>query len=112
MAQVIDKQQVHDLIDQLPPEQLPVAATLLHSMLPITIEDEEIGEAEKAAADEADEWLKHNKPIPFEEVLADFDLTVEGSRPTRGPWVKKIAFTSQTRADVPTTRSAHRDADL
>jgi hypothetical protein len=36
-----------------------------------------ISEAEKAAVAAADEWLKHNKPIPFEEVLADFGLTVE-----------------------------------
>jgi hypothetical protein len=25
---------------------------------------------------EADEWLEHNRPIPHEEVLAEFGLTV------------------------------------
>jgi hypothetical protein len=45
-------------------------------MLPRPIEDEEIGEAEKAAVAEADEWLKRNKPIPFEEVLSDCGLTL------------------------------------
>ena len=59
-------------------------------MLPKPIEDEEISEAEKAAVAEADEWLKHNKPIPFEDVLADFSLTVEDLDRS----------TTQARADV------------
>jgi hypothetical protein len=77
MAQVIDKQEVHDLVDQMTPEQLRAALPLLRAMVPKPIEDEEISDAEKAAVAEADEWLKHNKPIPFEDVLADFGLTVE-----------------------------------
>jgi hypothetical protein len=77
MAQAIDKQELHDLVDQMTQEQLRAAIPLLRSMLPKPVEDEEISEAEKAAVAEADEWLKHNKPIPFEEVLADFGLTVE-----------------------------------
>ena len=36
--------------------------------------DEEITEEERAVA-EAREWRKHNKPIPMEEILADFGLT-------------------------------------
>ena len=74
MAQVIDKQQIHDLVDQMTQEQLRAAIPLLRSMLPKPVEDEEISEAEKAAVAEADEWLKHNKPIPFEDVLADIGL--------------------------------------
>jgi hypothetical protein len=77
MAQIIDKKELHDLVDRMTPGQLAAAAALLRSMLPKPIEDEEISEAEKAAVLEADEWLKHNKPIPFEDVLADFGLTVE-----------------------------------
>ena len=77
MAQVIDRQELHDLVDQMTPEQIRAALPLLRAMLPKPIEDEEISEAEKAAVAEADEWLKHNKPIPFEEVLADFGLTLE-----------------------------------
>ena len=38
------------------------------------IEDEEIGEEEERAVAEAKEWLKHNKPIPHEEVLAGFSV--------------------------------------
>jgi hypothetical protein len=77
MAQVIDKQEAHDLIDQMTPEQIRAAIPVLRSMLPKPIEDEEISKEEKAAVAEADEWLKHNKPIPFEDVLADFGLTLE-----------------------------------
>jgi hypothetical protein len=43
-------------------------------MLPKPTEDEEISAAENAAVAEADEWLKHNKPIPFEDVLGDLGL--------------------------------------
>ena len=32
--------------------------------------------AEVKAIAEADEWLKHNQPIPHEEVLAEFGLTM------------------------------------
>ena len=32
--------------------------------------------AERKAVGEADEWLKHNQPIPHEEVLAEFGLTM------------------------------------
>ena len=33
-----------------------------------------LGNAERKAVAEADEWLKHNQPIPHEEVLAEFGL--------------------------------------
>ena len=32
-------------------------------------------DAEEAFRTEAREWLKHNKPIPMEEILAGFGLT-------------------------------------
>jgi hypothetical protein len=41
------------------------------------IEDEEISDEEERAVSEAREWLKHNQPIPHEEVLAEFGLTME-----------------------------------
>jgi hypothetical protein len=34
-------------------------------------------EAERRAVAAADEWLKHNEPIPHEQVLAEFGLTME-----------------------------------
>ncbi len=77
------RQHAHRLIDRLPNSQLealiglletivdPVAATLRNAPL----EDEEISEEEELAVAEAREWLKHNKPIPHEQVLAELGLT-------------------------------------
>ena len=39
-------------------------------------EDEEISEEEEHAVAESREWLKHNKPIPLEDVLSEFGLTM------------------------------------
>ena len=44
------------------------------------IEDERICEEEERAVARAKEWLKHNKPIPHEEVLAGFGLTIDDFR--------------------------------
>jgi hypothetical protein len=42
--------------------------------------------AEAKAIAEADEWTKHNDPIPHEQVLAEFGLTVaEWERISREP---------------------------
>lgn len=78
------RQHVHELVDQLPPVQLAAVETLLQSLLdPLSsklalapIDDEPFTEEDRQAVAEADEWLKHNKPIPMEEVLADFGLTM------------------------------------
>ena len=35
-----------------------------------------LSEAEREAIAEADEWLRHNQPIPHEEILAEFGLTM------------------------------------
>ena len=35
-----------------------------------------LGNAERKAVAEAAEWLKHNQPIPHEDVLAEFGLTM------------------------------------
>ena len=35
-----------------------------------------LSDAERKAVAEADEWLKRNQPIPHEEVLAEFGLTM------------------------------------
>ena len=78
MAQVIDKQEAHDLIDQMTPEQIRAVIPLLRSRLPMPVEDEEITEDERRAVREAEDWLKKNggRGIPMEEVLADFGLTM------------------------------------
>jgi hypothetical protein len=76
---------VHALVDQLAPIQLTALETLLRSMVdPLSrklalapIDDEPFTEEDRQSVAEADEWLKHNKPIPLEEVLAGFGLTAE-----------------------------------
>jgi len=40
------------------------------------LDDEPFTEEDRQAVAEADEWSKHNQPIPVEEVLADFGLTI------------------------------------
>jgi hypothetical protein len=81
---VQERHQAHAYLDRLPPEQLSAVRGLLETMLdPVSraianapIEDEEIGAEEELAVAEAREWLKHNKPIPHEEVLAELGLTM------------------------------------
>lgn len=82
---VQERQQAHAYLDRLPPEQLSAVRSLLETMLdPVSralanapTEDEEISAEEERAVAESQEWLKHNKPIPHEEVLAEFGLTME-----------------------------------
>ncbi len=81
------KQQLHTMID-LAPEQVNALRGLVEVILdPLSrklamepIEDEEISEEEERAVAETKEWLKHNKPIPHEEVLAEFGLTMDDFR--------------------------------
>jgi hypothetical protein len=78
------RSKVHALIDQLPLVQLAALETILQSMLdPLsrklalaTIDDEPFTEDDRQAVAEADEWSKHNEPIPNERVLAEFGLTM------------------------------------
>ena len=76
---------VHALIDQLEPVQLTAIETLLQSLVdPLSrklalapIDDEPFTEEDRQSVAEAEEWLKRNKPIRLEEVLADVGLTME-----------------------------------
>ena len=69
------KQHAHQLLDQLGPGQLAAVLHLLETM--VSVEDgDALSSAERKAIAEADEWLKHNQPIPHEEVLAEFGLTM------------------------------------
>jgi hypothetical protein len=78
-----DKQHAHHLLDHLAPAQVAAVVHLMEVMLdPLSrklanapIEDEEISEDEERAVAEAREWLKHNQPIPHEEVLAELGLS-------------------------------------
>jgi hypothetical protein len=65
----------HHLLDQLGPDQLTAVVHLLETMVPPEEDRDTLSSAERKAIGEADEWLKHNQPIPHEEVLAEFGLT-------------------------------------
>jgi hypothetical protein len=69
-----DKQYAVELLDRLGPNQLAAVVHLLESVL---AEDRDtLSESERKAISEADEWLKHNQPIPHAQVLAEFGLTM------------------------------------
>ena len=79
----IERQEVHSLVDRLAPSQLAAVHSLLEVLLdPVSraianapTDDEPETDAECRAVAEGTEWLKHNQPIPFEDVLADRGLT-------------------------------------
>lgn len=69
-----EQEKVHALIDLLPPAKLDALRNLLEAFL--DDDGDTLSPAEARAIAEADEWSKHNDPIPHEEVLAEFGLTV------------------------------------
>lgn len=70
------KQHAHQLLDQLGPDQLAAVVHLLETLLSPEADRDTLSSAEHKAVAEADEWLRHNQPIPHEEVLAEFGLTM------------------------------------
>ena len=80
-----ERQKAHAYLDHLPLEQLSAVRGLLETVLdPMAralanapVEDEAISEEEERAVARAREWLKHNEPIPHDEVLAEFGLTMD-----------------------------------
>lgn len=72
----VDIQHAHRLLNQLGPGQLAAVVHLLETMVPAEEDTDTLSHAERKAVAEADEWLKHNQPIPHEEVLAEFGLTM------------------------------------
>ena len=90
---------VHALIDRLEPVQLAALETLLETMIdPFSrklalapIDDEPFTEEDRQAVAEAEEWRKHNEPIPLENVLADLGLTMDDwERMSRTPLAQPI----------------------
>ncbi|HEY4765565.1 MAG TPA: hypothetical protein VIH75_17970 [Candidatus Sulfotelmatobacter sp.] len=85
MAPVNEKQQAHDLIERLAPGQISAVVHLLEVMAdPVAraiakapFDDEPVTAEEEKSLAEAREWLKHNKPIPHEQVLAELGITQE-----------------------------------
>jgi hypothetical protein len=76
------RQKMHALVDRWPLTQLAPLEGLLQSILdPLSrklarapLDDEPFTDEDRLAVAEADEWRKHNDPIPLEAVLADFGL--------------------------------------
>jgi len=70
-----DKQHAVELLERLGPGQLAAVVHLLETMVSVE-EGDTLSAAEANAIAEADEWSKHNEPIPHEQVLAEFGLTM------------------------------------
>jgi hypothetical protein len=88
-----ERQQLHELVDRLAPGQVNAVRGLLQVMLdPVSraianapVDDEPLSEDDVLALAEAREWLKHNRPIPHEQVLADLGITQEEIESYKGP---------------------------
>lgn len=88
-----EKQQLHELVDRLAPGQVHAVRGLLQAMLdPVSraianapVDDEPLTPEEGQALVEAREWLKHNRPIPHEQVLAELGITQEEIENYREP---------------------------
>ena len=71
------RRHAHELIDRMPETQLSALVGLLETIVMPPFDDEEISAEEELAVAESIEWLKQNKGIPHEEVLAEFGLTLD-----------------------------------
>ncbi len=87
------KEHAYELIDRLPPTQLSAVVGLLEAMLdPVSlaiaqapIDEEDLSVEGKKALGEAQEWSKHNRGIPHEQVLEELGLTKEEINDSRHP---------------------------
>lgn len=71
-----DKQHAVELLERLGPGQLAAVVLLLETMVAPEEDGDTLSNAEAKAIAEADVWSKHNEPIPHEQVLAEFGLTM------------------------------------
>ncbi|MGO9865555.1 MAG: hypothetical protein ACLPLR_18255 [Terriglobales bacterium] len=79
------KEHAHELIERMAPSQVSAVVGLLEAMLdPVSraianapIDDQPVTPEEEKALAESREWLKHNKGIPHEQVLAELGITQE-----------------------------------
>jgi hypothetical protein len=71
------RQHAHKLIDRMPETQLSALVGLLETIVQPEFEDEEISEEEECSVAASKEWLKHNKGIPFEDVVSEMGFTME-----------------------------------
>jgi hypothetical protein len=86
MASAIEKQQAHELIERLRPEQVPAVVSLLQFMLldPVSrataaapVDDEPVTEEDRRHIREGRAWFagQGGQGNPMEDVLAEFGLT-------------------------------------
>jgi len=83
MSPTETRELAHKLIDRMAPGQVAAVVRVLeiivdpvaYSLATAPFEDEEISEDEARDVAASKAWLKYNKPIPHEEVLAEFGLT-------------------------------------
>lgn len=68
------RQQAHELIDLLPATKLAAIRNLLEIFL--EEDNDTLSPAEAKAIAEAEEWSRHNDPVPHEQVLAEFGLSM------------------------------------
>jgi hypothetical protein len=80
-----ERQQAHVLLDKVPQEKLTAVVHLLRvitdpvvrSLANAPFEDEPISAEESRGVEASKAWLMSHNPIPHEEVLSEFGLTVE-----------------------------------
>lgn len=74
-----------ELLGQLKPGKLAAVVHLLEVMVHgdglVDEDGDTLSPAEAKAIAEADEWSKHNNPIPHEQVLAEFGLSMADGEP-------------------------------
>ena len=70
------QQHAQHLLTRLDSNKLDAVVHLLETMVPDE-DGDTLSPAEQKAIAQADEWLKHNEPIPHEQVLAEFGLTMD-----------------------------------
>ena len=79
------KQYTHALLDMLSAEKLNAVRSLLEVMVePLSrslaaaeVDDEPVTEEEMHEIEASREWFKHNKGIPFEQVVTELGLTMQ-----------------------------------
>ena len=70
-----EREQVHSLVDKLPPAKLGAVRDLLKAFL--DDDRDTLSPVEAKAIAEADEWSKQSTPILHEQVLAELGLTMD-----------------------------------
>lgn len=77
----MDRQQAHELLDQLSPTQLDVVANLIEVMIGED-DGEELTEDDRGAVAASRDYFRRNPDggIPFEQVVAECGLTMDQVR--------------------------------